>query len=437
MIETTAVQKKEHSLLSVVVPVYNSEEYLEQCIDSILNQTYQNIEIILVDDGSTDSSNIICDRYSRECSNIIVIHNQNMGATKSRLCGLENSNGEFVGFVDSDDWIDSDFYNQMMIQIVDADVQMVIAGYVLEKNGNIKNPFVPGVQRVMDSRNAKLKMFENKEFNWSLCDKVYIRNELSRCIEDNKLPYSYGEDTLINWLYLSKTREVAYVPKYGYYYRLHFRSITHQGFRREKYQYFEVYKYIVDDLIKQNDRELLITVIRVMLSVCFSVLYDAVNLGREPKQTIIDYIGILNHHVEMFEKSKTVDTSVTTAALYNYFVREYEVVEKSIDDRDRALIQYANGQKVYLYGAGRIGEEALYVLRKLDIKLNGVVVTDTRGDTDFFGLPLISIDTITKETENRLFILALNENNTRIVTELLESYGINDVLDIGKYSAFY
>ena len=94
-------------LITVIVPVYNVEKYLTRCVDSIINQTYKNLEIILVDDGSTDSSPAICDNYAKKDSRINVIHKQNNGASSARNAALDIASGDYIGFVDSDDYIKS------------------------------------------------------------------------------------------------------------------------------------------------------------------------------------------------------------------------------------------------------------------------------------------------------------------------------------------
>ena len=100
--------------LSIVVPVYNTEKYLKQCVDSLTSQTLNEIEIILVDDGSTDGSGAICDEYAAKDSRIKVIHKENGGLGFARNSGLEMAQGEFVGFVDSDDWVDLDFFEKLL-----------------------------------------------------------------------------------------------------------------------------------------------------------------------------------------------------------------------------------------------------------------------------------------------------------------------------------
>ena len=99
--------------ISIIVPVYNIEKYISECIESIINQTYKNLQIILVDDGSTDKSGIICDEYARKDTRINVIHQKNGGLVSARKSGLRNVEGEFVGFVDGDDYIEPDMYENL------------------------------------------------------------------------------------------------------------------------------------------------------------------------------------------------------------------------------------------------------------------------------------------------------------------------------------
>ena len=112
-------------LISVIVPVYNVEKYLDKCIQSILGQTYSNIELLLIDDGSTDSSGAICDKYVTQDSRVRVFHKSNEGVSAARNWGLDNAKGEWIAFVDADDWIDSDMYERMYNAAVQNQTDMV------------------------------------------------------------------------------------------------------------------------------------------------------------------------------------------------------------------------------------------------------------------------------------------------------------------------
>ena len=104
-------------LISIIVPVYNVEEYLKECIDSIINQTYKRIEIILVDDGSTDKSGKICDDYAKIDKRIKVVHKENGGLSDARNVGISVSSGKYIAFVDSDDWVEKTMYKKCIVYV--------------------------------------------------------------------------------------------------------------------------------------------------------------------------------------------------------------------------------------------------------------------------------------------------------------------------------
>ncbi len=120
--------------ISVIVPIYKVEEYLHRCIDSIINQTYTNLEIILVDDGSPDNCPMICDEYAKKDSRIRVIHKKNGGLSDARNAGLEIATGEYIGFVDSDDWIHKDMYHILYKNIIEKDADIAECSIKKERN---------------------------------------------------------------------------------------------------------------------------------------------------------------------------------------------------------------------------------------------------------------------------------------------------------------
>ena len=119
-------------MLSVIVPVYNVEKYLRRCVESILAQTEHDLEIILVDDGSTDTSGEICDEYAKKYGRIKTIHKENGGLTSAWIAGAKASVGDYLGFVDSDDWIDMDMYKRMYKKAKSHNADMVLCGLVKE-----------------------------------------------------------------------------------------------------------------------------------------------------------------------------------------------------------------------------------------------------------------------------------------------------------------
>lgn len=122
------------NVVSVIVPVFQCEKYLRQCIDSILNQTYKEIELLLIDDGSTDQSPMICDSYKEKDSRVKVIHKQNEGVAKARNIGLDQSSGKYIMFVDSDDWVELDMVEKMIKILEQQKADIVECGYIERKN---------------------------------------------------------------------------------------------------------------------------------------------------------------------------------------------------------------------------------------------------------------------------------------------------------------
>lgn len=120
---------KNPPLISIIIPVYNVERYLDRCMKSVCNQTYYNLEIILVDDGSTDSSGVMCDKWAVRDSRIKVIHKENEGASSARNLGLDIASGEYIGFVDSDDWIDRTMYSYLLSLIETYSVKVAFCSF--------------------------------------------------------------------------------------------------------------------------------------------------------------------------------------------------------------------------------------------------------------------------------------------------------------------
>ena len=133
--------------ISVVVPVYNVEDYLDRCVKSIISQTYENLEVILVDDGSADGSPVMCDSWAQKDPRIKVIHKPNGGVSSARNAALDAATGDFIGFVDSDDWIENDFYELLMKSLAENGSDIAFCGYyVVERSGEKK-----GYKNLLDS----------------------------------------------------------------------------------------------------------------------------------------------------------------------------------------------------------------------------------------------------------------------------------------------
>jgi glycosyltransferase involved in cell wall biosynthesis len=224
-------------LVSIIVPVYNAENYLDVCIHSILQQSYKNFECILIDDGSTDNSGTLCDKYAASDSRFKVIHQSNEGVSSARNQGLDMATGDWITGVDSDDWVDSEYINEFVKAIDDVD--WVIQGYKRHISAKKIKTYTPPEWTA--SGNDIIKKIADIYLNISVtilranCSKIYKRS----IIESNHLRYEKtmldGEDflfTLNYLLYVNRIRAVSYM---GYNYIISQSTLTKTVFDIETY----------------------------------------------------------------------------------------------------------------------------------------------------------------------------------------------------------
>ena len=171
---------KKNALISVIVPVYNVEPYVARCLDSILAQTETNLEIIVVDDGSQDNSGSICDQYAARDQRIRVIHKKNGGLSSARNAGLDAATGDYIGFVDSDDWIAPDMYGRLLTLLKKHDAQMACAGrYDVDADTGVQTlGLCPAEEECISGEALAGRIFLYDGCDSSACDKLYRRELL-------------------------------------------------------------------------------------------------------------------------------------------------------------------------------------------------------------------------------------------------------------------
>lgn len=209
-------------LISIIVPVYNVSMYLEQCLNSLLNQSYEEIEIILVNDGSTDNSLEICKKYAREHSSIVVVSQTNQGLSVARNTGIDKAIGEYIMFVDSDDWIEPDTIKCMSEICEMGEYDVVIGGFCYDYYGS-RIVRKPNESKSLSRVDTIRKMLEGMEFNHSASGKLY-KKEL---FEETRFPSGkYFEDYFTIYYIIDKTRNNYMLDKAVYHYRIHSGTIT-------------------------------------------------------------------------------------------------------------------------------------------------------------------------------------------------------------------
>lgn len=208
-------------LVSIIVPIYNVEKYLSQCLDSIISQSYSNIEIILIDDGSSDNSSSILDEYKRIDSRIIILSKKNQGVSSARNAGLDVARGEFITFIDPDDWYCQDAIEYAVNNISDHDVINFNYKRFYEDTGGIsKNHFQ---YENLGTINIKYNL---QSLGWAVWHKMF-RRDIIGDIRFNTNVY-FAEDLLFVWRILSQQPKVLMSNKTGLYYRIHTGSISNK-----------------------------------------------------------------------------------------------------------------------------------------------------------------------------------------------------------------
>lgn len=236
---------REIPLISVIVPVYNVEKYLRQCIDSILQQTYKNTEIILIDDGSKDSSGKICNEYAEKYSNVHTVHKENAGLGMARNTGLENIKGKYVTFVDSDDWISKNLLEVLYYKLKINNVDFCKSGFQRVKNDGTMVSLTQYKTEIFEGDRAKKELlprmvgsspFQHDSIEMAVCAVLYnaeiIKSYGIRFPSEREL---ISEDLVFNIDYMQYANSACTVDAVGYNYRVNEQSLT-RTYRPDRYK---------------------------------------------------------------------------------------------------------------------------------------------------------------------------------------------------------
>lgn len=259
----------EIDLISIIVPVYNSERYLEQCVRSIIQQTYTNLEIILVDDGSCDCSGALCDLLAKEDCRIKVVHKTNGGQQDARTAGIKLASGKYLGFVDSDDWIEPEMYRFLYDSIEGAELSTTglyregTDGTVYEKWNDM---FVPGTYSITDSCFAEnLIIYKDYQrgaviggISNNLVDKLFLTSIAKQVADSANIKVVHEEDFLFLLIYILHCNKVCITDKVFYHYRNNPDSVTNSTTPRYLVDQTYYYQTVIKELEVHPCKEVLI-----------------------------------------------------------------------------------------------------------------------------------------------------------------------------------
>ncbi len=241
---------------SVIIPIYNVENYINRCVDSVLNQTFDNFELILVDDGSTDNCGKICDDYSKKDKRVTVVHKANGGVSSACNMGLTVAQGNYVMFLDGDDYITDDCLSVLMDQKANDNTDMIIGTimWVNECNGNVVHQ-VARNNEVIAREHFQEKipqLLEERRLNYRHA-KLYRMDIIkgnSLCFEDYML--TFAEDTVFNFSFLRFCKSIALVGKPVHFYMQHSNTLAHK-FYADRYEKTQKLHLFMENMCKESD----------------------------------------------------------------------------------------------------------------------------------------------------------------------------------------
>ncbi len=240
-------------LLTVVVPIYNTAQFLGKCIESIIHQKYKRLDIILINDGSTDESGNICDSYMQIDSRVRVFHKKNQGLVATRKLGVELAKGELITFVDSDDWIENDMYFQMMDAYIESEPDIVVSGMVIDNVSEVICESNIILKELYEYEAINEKIIPTMMYNElmgdgaitpSVCNKIYKVDLLKKVIIDVEDSITYGEDAAITYIYIARATKIVILDNSWYHCTVRSNSMSRYYDINSFEQIYQFYNYM-------------------------------------------------------------------------------------------------------------------------------------------------------------------------------------------------
>lgn len=312
-----------NNLVSVIVPIYNVEEYLPECIESLISQTYDNLEIILVDDGSSDNCGKICDTYAQKDNRIKVIHKENGGFSDARNAGINIASGEFISFVDSDDFVDAKYIEHLMtaLNLFDADISIgnliIYDSKINKKNVNLNDNIILEKEQLIPTS------FDEQLF-WILSHgRLYKKKVMENIMFNSKMKMS--EDVEFFYNVLLNTKKIVVTPTNDYFYRIRENSATKCNFNLNKWNFdFEYNRKLIEE---NEDVIIKRSLIRRYYRVCTNCIINY-NLSKKDykiiKKNMSEYKKIFWFESNLKEKIKFIICYYLPS--FKYFIKFKKII---------------------------------------------------------------------------------------------------------------
>lgn len=335
--ESQEVRKRYKCKISVIVIVYNVEKYLEECVESIINQSYKNLEIILVDDGSIDESGKLCDSFAKKDDRVKVIHKENGGLVSARQAGVSIATGKYVTFVDGDDWIDLDMYSDLVDHAESYKVDVVASGINrnFEDHTKVECNLIPNgyySKQMLEEDVYPYMMFSVKKMyhyvDPSLCNKLFALKKIKPIILSVEKEIFYlAEDAATTYPFLLKAKSVYVTDKAFYHHRI-IKDVSGKATYKDEKVFERLviwYEYVKNVFVKSKYKKIMLP----QLDIYYSLKLNQLSI----KNTGVDFLQLFNKYW-----AKPVGTDFNL----RYRLPELEGLE---------------GKKIILYGSGAVGRD--------------------------------------------------------------------------------
>ncbi|MBQ8418044.1 MAG: glycosyltransferase [Phascolarctobacterium sp.] len=282
--------------LSIIVPVYKVEQYIHKCVDSILNQTFTDFELILVDDGSPDNCGKICDEYAQKDERVRVIHKENGGLSDARNAGIDVATGEVIGFIDSDDWVERYMYQEMLNYMEENNLDIVCADTNQVKDGKAKFKPRYSKNKIWLKDEATCEIL-NGTLDNAAWNKIYKRSVIGNVRYPKGRIY---EDVATTYKFISNSEKVGYISKPYYNYLKRKGSIVASGFNsKSRYDCFLGYRERLN-FAKENNLSCINDCELLALETALAVLTAFyANDENKASERFIDVSNFINEHLNI------------------------------------------------------------------------------------------------------------------------------------------
>ncbi len=385
MMRDSWIEKKRY--ISVIVPVYQSVKTLNRCLDSILNQTYEYIELILVDDGSTDGSSEICDKYAKEYENVVSIHINNSGPSVARKVGFKHSNCEYVGFVDSDDYIEPTMYEKLICTIIEDGSDFVHSWYRFDSSGqkycdlNVYKLLVDIPDKKGREGAIKQLLFDSQHrITPSIWSKIYRKDLLKKSLPLMPDTLNYGEDLVFLFACISFSNRVTISDLCEYNYVVRENSLSH----------------LDSEIMFLKELEM------------YSLFYNVNEMLNLPVKRHNLYRWIREEIVSLLIKTSDEEKKINS-------------VQYTIKDIDKYL-----GKKIILYGAGKVGYDYLRQMELNDIGEPVAICDSYKKNILWEHFLIINPNEISNIEYDYIIIAVMDEESANKIKQMLLSIGADE-----------